>query len=574
MRSRARVRTRFLTGLGCAGVLALAGCMGIPTSGPVQAGEVVLPEQEDAIPIPNGPARDATPEEIVNGFLQAAAAGVYDDYATAVEFLTDAAAKEWKPRATITIYGSDAPDVRVIQSEGVAAVVAESIATVDDAGRYTESPADAPPVEQDLTLGQDGAGQWRIAELPDGVLMSWSGFASSHREVAVYFATLDGAALVPEMRWFARAKVVDGAVQALVGGPSPWLRDGVETGVPEGVQPPAGVTKDDANVLTVNLTSNLAKPLDAAARSMLQAQLVATVASTHAAIKEIRVTINGEFSEAVDAPGLTVNPAPTGGPYVLSTGADGVSVLSEVTGGKVVPVEGAAPLTGLVASKPALSPDGTIRVVLDAAQRLVLLPPDAAEPKVLLPGSSLLAPSVDRYDWIWTGERTSTGALTAVSASDEVVPVAADWLAGREVRSVRVSRDGARVAVAYQSPAGPSVIEVAAIVRDADGRPQSLGEERLVVGASLTDVTEVSWLDDATLAVLGKGPGSDVATAYKVPLGGRTTMQPTVPGAAGVAAAPETLYLVDDAGQLLLLRGQASTWTAVVKGVRDPAFPG
>lgn len=572
--ARSLARTRLAAGLACAGVLALAGCMGIPTSGPVEAGEVVLPEQGTSIPIAYGPTVDASPEEIVNGFLRAAAVGVYDDYATAMEFLTGTAAKQWRPRTTITIYDTGVPQVRMVESDGVAAVSVEASATVDDAGRYTESPPDAAAVKQDLVLGQNGAGQWRITDLPDGVLMSRSGFETSHREVGIYFATLDRAALVPEMRWFAESKLLDGAVQALVAGPSPWLRDGVVTGVPDGVRPPAGVLLDSDNTVTVNLTSNLANPADSQDRSLLQAQLVATINSTHVAFKGVRVTVNDQSSEAVETLNLPVDPAPTGGPYVLAAGTDGTTVLAEVTGGEVVPVEGAAPLTGLVASSPAVSLDGTIRAVLDGGQRLVVLPPDSAPPVEVHAGTALLAPSVDRYGWIWTGERQSVGALAAVSASGEVVPVTADWLAGREVRSVRVSRDGSRIAVAYQSPAGPSVIEVASVVRDDDGRPQSLGEERLVVGASLTDVTEVAWLDAATLAVLGTGAGAEIPTAYTVPLGGRTSMKPTVAGARGIAAAPETLYLVDETGSLLLLRGQTSTWTAVVTGVRDPVLGG
>lgn len=571
---RARTRMRFATGLGCVGMLALVGCMGIPTSGPVEPGEVVLPEPDTAIPMPFGPVNDASPMEIVNGFLAAAAVGVYDDYETALEFLTGTAANQWKPRAGITIYENEAPVPRVIEREGIAALSVESVATVDDAGRYTESATDAP-VKLDLTLNQDGAGQWRITGVPDGVLMRWSDFVSSHREVAVYFATPDGSVLVPEMRWFAASKVVDGAVQALVGGPSPWLRDGVRTGVPDGVRPPAGVTIDEDNVLTVRLTSDLAGTPDAQERSLLQAQLKATIASTHAVVSDIKVTINDELSEAVDAPDLIINPSSDGGPYVLVTAADGVAALAQVSGGEAQPVADAAPLTGLRAASPALSLDGSVRVVLDDGRRVVLLPLEGAEPQELFPGTALLPPSVDRHGWIWTSESESAGVLTAVSASGEPpVEIAADWLAGRQVRSIRVSRDGARVAVAYQSPDGPSVIEVAAIVRDEEGRPQGLGEARLVVGAALTDVVEVSWLDEATLAVLGTGPGADTPAAYTVPLGGRSQMRPALPGATGIAAAPGALYVVDAAGELLLLRGEASTWTLVADEVRDPAFPG
>lgn len=570
---RHRAWPAMASALTCVGVLALTGCVGIPTSGPVEEGEVVLPEQDDAIPIPTGPREDATPEEIVKGFLAASAAGVYDDYQTAREFLSGGARTDWDPWASTTVYGTADPVVRVDEPDAVALVTVEPVATVDDAGRYTESATGTDVLPLSFSLAQS-AGEWRISELPDGVLMSYTSLESSHREVGVYFASLDGQVLVPEMRWFQRSKIVEQATRALIEGPSPWLRDGVRTGVPAGVSPPlAGITIDGANVLTLNLTSDIAGTPSVEDRDLLQEQLTATLAGTQKVISGITVTLNGRpWAPTSDVPQLEVNPTPTSGPFVLVDDADGVSTLTEVLNGKLVPVADAAPLTGLRAESPAVSLDGSIRVVLDGRRRLMLIPPDSGEPTPLVEGTALLPPSVDRYGWTWTAEELPATGLTAVSASGEVLDVAADWLAGREVRSLRVSRDGVRVAVAYQSPEGPSVIEVAAIVRDGDGRPQSLGAERQVVGASLVAVDEISWLDEGTLAVLGMGAGVEAPTAYEVPLGGRTSSKPLQPGAVDIAATPERIYLADVDG--VLRRSQASTWTPVVTGVRDPAFPG
>ena len=562
--------------MACAGVLALAGCMGIPTSGPVQEGEVQLTEPDLAIPIPTGPREGATADEVVRGFLAAAADGVYDEYQTAMEFLSLPARSDWQPWASTTVYGTADPEVAVDETDGaaVAVVTVEPVATVDDAGRYTES-AGGTPVPLTLSLARS-AGEWRITDLPDGVLTSYNTFANSHREVGVYFASLDGQVLVPEMRWFQNSKVVEEATRALVEGPSAWLRDGVRTGVPGGVSPSlAGVTIDASNVLTLNLASDIAGTPEVSDRDLLQEQLEATLAGTRAVISDIVVTLNGRpWAPTSDVPELEVNPAPRSGPFVLVDDAEGVAVLTEVDSGELVPVADVAPLTGMRASSPAISLDGTVRVVLDDRQRLVLLPRDAGEPTTLLEGAALLPPSVDRHGWVWTAEQFPTGGLTAVDASREPVPVAADWLTGREVRSIRVSRDGARVAVAYQSPEGPSVIEVAAIVRDEEGRPQGLGAERLVVGASLDDVVEVSWLNESSLAVLGRGDGVDDLTAYEVPLGGRSSSKAPQPGAVNIAATPERIYLADEEG--FLRRNQASTWVPVVpvSGLRDPAFPG
>ncbi len=559
-----------LLAVGCAAVLALAGCMGIPTSGPVEGGDVVVPEPENAIPIPSGPTKGMSAEGIVNGFLAAAAAGVYDDFETAKTFLTASAAQKWRPEAATTLYLTQDPAVTVTEEDRSASVTVEPVATVDDAGRYTEE-AEGASLQLALTIAQVG-GEWRISRVPDGVLMSLNSFQGAHRPVRVYFASPDGRQLVPEQRWFLASRLVPEAAKALVDGPSPWLRDGVTTGVPDGVRLLySGVTLEDT-ALTVGLASDIGAAPDVAQRNLLQAQLDATMASTNTGVTDIKVTINDSPWETSGVPDLVVDPAPKGGPYVLTHDEAGTVVLAEVSDGKVVPVADAAPLAGLVPSSPAVSQDGTVRVVLDAGRRLVLVPPDAGEPRVLLEGQSLLAPSVDRFDWAWTGERTSAGTLTAVSPDGERVDVGAAWLADRQVRSVRVARDGARAAVAYQNADGRSVVEVAAVVRDAKGRPQRLSDDRLVVGASLSDVTEVSWLDETSLAVLGVGSMGPGASAYVVPLGGPTEGKAAQPGVVNIAAMPDRLYVADEDG--VLLRFQLNTWAEVADDVRDPAFAG
>ncbi len=572
-------RTWRTAALGVAGVLALSACMGLPTSGPVQQGDVVLSELDAAIPIPTGPRDDDTPEEIVNGFLAAASSGVYDDYETAREFLMSTAFREWRPRSATTIYDTQDPEVHIADDEkGGVTVALDPIATVDAAGRYTEAAAGAP-VELELRLDRDANGEWRIADLPDGVLMSWTNFVSSHRQVEVYFATRDAQLLVPEVRWFQSTRMVEQAVRALVGGPSPWLRDAVRTGVPAGsTLPQTGVTIDDAGGLTLDLESTIVGTPDELEdpeelRNLFQAQLEATLAGATAVEGDISVRFNGWPWEPTERLTPRIDPAPDSGPFVLADGEEeGETVLAEVEDGTVVPLADVASLEGIVASRPAISLDGEIRVLLDAGRRLVLLPAEAAAPEVLLEGTALLPPSVDRDGWIWTAEHVTAGELTAVSPTGDVVVVPAAWLAGREVRSVRVSRDGARIAVAYQSAEGPSVIEVAAVQRDTRGRPQALGRERIVVGAALNDVREVSWYDEVTLAVLGSVPNADGPTAYLVPLGGASSARAPQAGAVDIAASPDRIYLLGADG--VLRWNQASTWTAVVEGVRDPAFPG
>src|SRR5699024_11414788 len=85
-------------------VAVLAVCASIP-----EAGQVGESDQQAAIDRdvaytlnPAGPATDATPTSIINGFILAAT-GIQGDFSTAREILTEPAAKDWDPYAQPTI---------------------------------------------------------------------------------------------------------------------------------------------------------------------------------------------------------------------------------------------------------------------------------------------------------------------------------------------------------------------------------------------------------------------------------------------------------------------------------------
>ncbi len=118
-------------------------------------------------------------------------------------------------------------------------------------------------------------------------------------------------------------------------------------------------------------------------------------------------------------------------------------------------------------------------------------------------------------------------------------------------------------------------IDVATILRDTTGtgRPQRLGSS-FQVGFSMTDASQVEWMDESTLAVLGLSGSLVAPTLHLVPVGGQTSALPLVDGTVSIAAGrgDRALYLVDTDGTLLWRQGAA--WTDVAVGVQDPVFPG
>lgn len=549
----------------------LGGCVGIPTSGPIHSGQVPVSEPGSAFPLPAAdPVVDADPAAIVTGFLSAGQAGLSDDFVVARKFLTVNASAEWDPRTRVLVYPSQsAGPVVGLREDGTWLVTVPIEARVDAAGIYTEA---APGSHDELVfeLLRDGAGQWRISSLDDGVVMSWPNFDNQYRETPVYFATPDRTQLVPDVRWFPTAKAATSAVTELLAGPAPWLRDAVVTGAPDGARlSTASVPVSSTHVASVDLSAeaNLAD----GDRNLLQAQLEATLERLpFTLIDEVRVTVGTAPWEPTAPPlDLARDVGPAHGPYLLTEGR-----LALVDGGAVEPVPGAAPLTDLVANHPAISPDESIRVVMDGISRLMLLPPDAGEPVELFGGTDLIAPTIDRLNWVWTGEVTSVGTLDAVTETGEAIEVKADWLEGRTVRSMRVSRDGSRIVIVTAGPGEPRVwVDVAAVFRDERGRPQRIGDP-VRIGASLTDATEVSWVTESSVAVLGLSDGLGDPTMHLVPLGGPTQAQPLMDGTVSIATGKgnRALYLADDEGTLRSQQG--GSWVVIAEDVRDPVFPG
>ncbi len=562
---------RRLWALGLIAVMALSGCAAIPTSGPIHTGDVALNDPGQPIPLGLEPQQDASPEAIVYGFLAASQAGLIDQFVGARKFLTYQAASDWVPTTRLLVYPSTTqPDVEA-QPDGTVVVRVPVQGSLDDTGVYTEASAGSRE-ELAMELTQNTGGQWRISSLDDVVVMSSSDFSAYYRQVAVYFASPDRKYLVPDVRWFPANGAPSYAARALLAGPSPWLRDAVVSGAPEGTRlGAAGVDISADQTATVDLTA-AAAGADAADRSLLIAQLTQTLERAGTTVSSVVVTA-GEgkpWQSTVDPP--VRDPQPDTGPYVIVD-----NELQVLADGQLTPVEGAAALPD-GAHDPAISMDGTIRVVLVGSGTLVRLPNDGSAPVVLYRGAALLPPSIDRFGWIWTAEANGSGLL-AVSPDGEVMNVTGDVLAGTPVDSpvisLAVARDGSRIALVHKGSDQRSAIDVATIQRDTTGteRPQRLGSS-FQVGFSMTDASQVEWMDESTLAVLGLSGSLVAPTLHLVPVGGQTTALPLVDGTVSIAAGrgDRALYLVDADGTLLWRQGAA--WTDVAVGVRDPVFPG
>lgn len=566
-------RLRRSAALLAAAATLLAGCSVIPTSGEVRAGDNNVGEPGQIIPQGSLPGPDATPEEILRGFFGASPQGVNSAHQITREYLTIDGRVGWEPWRGVTVYRAD-PRFEIVSATAdrvTYAVTMAVAATVDEQGLLTETGSlTEQSFEFELSRTMDR--QWRIDALPDAVLLNLSSFNNLYRATTLYFPTPDRSVLVPDVRWFPREAAATLAVQTLLEqGPAPWLRDAVLTGAIGGTSLEGeSVLVDATGTANVDLSATF-MDLPREDQSLALAQLeTVLLRGGVSGVSNVRFLVQGVPITVPVDDSLVRDPAPDGN--LVAIDANDTLVTLEPTG--LVPVEGVAPLTGLGARAVAQGAGGFPLVLLAGTRQLVNVRGEAvSEPWV--EGRRLVAPSVDRFGWVWTTPELSDGTLVATRSVVESVAVQAEWLEGREVRSVSVSRDGARVVIVSVGAEGVSV-DVAGVMRDELDRPQRIGAAR-TVGAGLADAEDARWVDESTLAVLGAMPGAVSQSLALVPVGGFTSTRVTPGGGSpvvGLAAGKGDRAIFVNTQDGVLWQWRSGSWERVAEGVRDPAFPG
>lgn len=537
----------------CAVVTAvLAGCSGIPDSGPVLAGQV--PQAEDPGDLeflPEGPREGATPEELVAGFLQAAISPG-DDFAIAREYLCTDAAAAWDPTTGVTVRSGQPQLSSTGDGRAIEATI-DVVGRLDGQGLFTEM-RDAS-VRLPFEMAERG-GRWCIASAPDGIVLTRYFFQALFDMQELQWFTPDGVMGVRDVRWFERsgdtlaARIVD----AVLAGPAPWLADAVRSAGNPGVTRVGAVELDGDGSATVTVSGDQLASSTPEQASRLAQQLASALRL--AGITTATVLIEGApedypVADSALAPALgstTIDSRP----LVLRSG-----VLDRVGSGQQTTLDTGPALERLQASSYAVDVDTTLGVAL-AAGRVVRLGEGGVE-TVLAEGVTV-PPSLDRHGWAWWVSEQVPGAIMASNGTTSVVLELPDTR--ERVVGIDVSREGARLAVV--TALGDETHAWAyGIARDADGRPQATGEPyRLgdIAGAAV----DVTWSDDTEVAVLTNA--SSTSAVVNLTIGGEAEQLPALPQSVaqvvgGSEGAPSLRALTAD-GRLLAPRGGA--WQSVV----------
>lgn len=547
----------------------VAGCAGVPTSGPIEQGEQVGVEREDQFirVIARPPRAGMTPEQVVQGFLDASAS--FDgDHAVARQYLTRAADITWRPAAGVVVYDGT---VDYAERPGDEITVTAPLAgSIDDIGRFEV--ADPGRVTTTTFRLAQVDGEWRITALPPGLLLSRSDVDRAFRTYDVYFFDPTFAVLVPDPRTI---PVIGPALpttlaRALLAGPSDWLAPAVRTAVPQGTALALDAVPVDAGVARVDLTA-VVRATDDDTRRALSQQLVWTLRQVPD-VTAIDITSGGlplpvpgvGSPQPQDAwPGVDPGGLPAGStPYLV---VDGQVRRSLPEGIEPVPGEAGEGRRSLGAI--AVSYDGFRVAGLDDRGAVWVGPMTTGGQLRRVLGRAAAGPTFARDGAIWTVDRD--GQVQRILDDGSVAAIPVEGLPPRTTLvSLVLSRDGTRAALVVRS-GGRTGLLVARVERRGDDLRLTAP---IRVESRLTEVSDVSWSDAEGLAVLGSdGAGPLQVFVVDVARGTlRAVGSPSDP--LSVAAAPGLPLLVAAAdGSVYQVSG--GLWKRWTDGT-SPAYPG
>lgn len=549
-----RVRALLTTGLAALVAVLLVACGGLPTSGPVNAGQPIPDEDTggNVVFLPDGPSKDATPEQIVEGFI-AAGSGPRTNWETAKEFLAPELRNTWNPRASVTVYSPGERSIDQVSPDTFTLSVTP-VATVDAVGELSTW-GDAGEVSLPFTVAQQPDGQWRITQAPNGIVLDRSRFDVVFRSYAVQFFDPTWSYLVPDERWFPRLYAVGNITEALVnGGPSPWLEPAVTTAFTDGARlTQAAVQVSPDKVAAVSFEQG-ARALSTDVLNRMQTQLAASLFS--ADVDEVDMLVDGQplAAQAVPVRSTRIYARP------LVRTADDFGFLSGSVIERIPGLSDTVPQADPIDVE--VSADRTRAAVRDTSGHVVVVGADG-ELQTLDTRAGLVAPSIDPFGFVWSVPEGAPGAVEAHGADGASVDVTGAWPGASQIVAQRVSRDGTRLAGVVRDGA-TYALWVAGIQRDRTGVPTGLGERKVV--AELPGIARaLTWLDASSVAVVTTADGEPSVTTQVI--GGFGEIQRTPPGVSSVAGSSQTgdVQLLDGEGELFGQRGQG--WQNLASGI-------
>jgi hypothetical protein len=571
--------------LGALVVAALsAGCVSVPTGGPVQSYQVSQPganaQTQPLIQIqPPSPRPGWSPTQIVQGFLLASASfgtygQVYKQYMTPAEGASWKTKTNWSavvyktgPTVSAPTYPSTAKNstTATVQVTGTyQASLGKGSGSYSVPSASGQSAESALPPVYTFQLTRPKGGQWRISQAPQILLLTSNAFASDYQLRNLYFFNPKGKYLVPDPIYVpqgARAEdLVNVLVRDLISPPSDWLSAGkaTKTAFPNGTKL-TSVTLEGVTAV-VNLTGTITK-----ASTPVMEQIWAQLSSTlqggpnGQTVQAVQILRNGKPWPPPDNQGNPTQPQ-----YHPALGESN----------KFYYVDRAGNLwsRSTVLGPPTLGPATRLAKIGTGYNQLSAGPIGQKLAKL---GTGFLAVSWDENDNLWasvgnrivmfrgsTGTPQPLGPMVPVTVSRDSV------LATPPFTLLKVAPDGVRVAIVENGPTNSSTLTFGAISGQQGPNPQislSTVQETPQTPSSPfaaeANFTALSWYgSDDVITLAGPGPA---VTEYPVS-GGNPTAIPTDSNMDSITASyQQPLIAALSTGQMATEPTLTGSWTTI-----------
>ena len=487
-------------------VLALTGCVRLPSSGPVvEATDVGGSGQRvDCCYLPNPPRVGETTSQIAAHFLEAMTATPLQT-TVAQQFLTARAREQWRPERSTLIYGSVA-----IRGQRQVSITLRDVYEVDEHGTYRRTDR-----SRSLVFGMEReSGEWRISGVPDALIVPAT-WASDNIETAnAYFVDPTSRVLVPEPIHVPRGDgFATALMESLLAGPGRRREGVMQSFLPANLSLGLSVPVDADGTAMVELEG------DASGISADQAELMATqIAWTlrqDTTIRRIKLTADGRTlpgqpTEISLQTGDQLDPAAFGASTRLWGIRQGRVVSGTVT--MLDPVVGKLGRSDFGLRSLAVSLRGTEIAGVSGDGTAVLRGPVGAGQvdEVVSAASDLLPPAWDVQGRLWLLDRTPVGTQVSVILDSDQAPLPVPGLLPGRVANFVVSRDGTRLVGLVRGERRDRLVSYRIETR-VNGAPRLVTPVALGTGASprLRRIRDIAWRPPTTLA--GLAPPGKVA---------------------------------------------------------------
>ncbi len=551
-------------------LLVITGCASIPRNSPVQS---IAPEgtldENNVVFNGTGPVKDATPTEIVEGFIEAGI-DAQNDYKVAREFLNPKASGIWKGTVRTLVYDAR-PSVISGAEPNTFTIQMEVISEVDAAGILTEMPPHTTRAV-DVSLVQVD-GQWRISKLPDGIMMEKNQFSHVFAPQTLYFYDVGYQYAVPDVRWFlTRTGVAASMVEALLAGPAPYLENAVVSAFPEGSALVRSSVPIESQRATVDLTSATFIDSTELSRQQMEQQLELTLSGLGGVSSVLMSDEQSEIKLSAADPAFVaaeVNPAVPDTQIGIKDNA-----LYFLKGQSPSLVGGINDIAGYQPRLPAMSPLGNRFAFLDSTRSKLVAIDEEGSSSVVATGTDLVRPSMDAFGWTWTVDNSASTRILAVpediAVNGKVRPITASEFTKAKISSLRVSRDGTR-ALIVSIKNGESSVSISGILRDSDGAPRGFAPPKQIYPS--VPVTQAVWNSDVSI-IVSTTSATEKVEAQEISLTGTTVTYLPLLGLLDLSAGPGDRRQVYAETKEKIHTRVGSSWHIMDVMVRDLSYPG